>query len=102
MKVKNAINSETCKELRLLIGITNSMITRIEKIANDVDEMHKANGLLSQVQKILCQRFGEQLNDTLLVAQDIEAQTKEEVHSPLQTSRHGAGVERISARLTGF
>lgn len=81
MKVKNAINSETCKELRILIGITNSMITRIEKIANDVDELHKANGLLSQVQKILCQRFGEQLNDTLLVAQDIEAQMKEEVHS---------------------
>lgn len=81
MKVRNAINSETCKELRKLIGITNSMKTRIEKIANDVDELHQANGLLSQVQKILCQRFGEQLNDTLLVAQDIEARTKEEVHN---------------------
>lgn len=79
MKVQNAINS--CKELRQLIGITNSMITRIEKIANDVDELHQANGLLSQVQKILCQRFGEQLNDTLLIAQDIEAKTKKEVHS---------------------
>lgn len=80
MKVQNVIKSETCKELRQLIGITNSMIIRIEKIANDVDELHKANGLLSQVQKILCQRFGEQINDTLLLAQDIEAQTKEEVH----------------------
>lgn len=79
MKVRNAINSETCKELRKLIGITNSMINRIEKIANDEDELHKANGLLSQVQKILCQRFGKQLNDTLLVAQDIEAKTGEEV-----------------------
>lgn len=81
MKVQNAIKSEICKELRQLIGITNSMIIRIEKIANDVDELHKANGLLSQVQKILCQRFGEQINDTLLLAQDIEAQTKEEVHN---------------------
>lgn len=71
MKVRNAINS--CKELRQLIGMTNSMIIRIEKIANDVDELHQANGLLSQVQKILCQRFGEQLNDTLLVAQNVEA-----------------------------
>lgn len=81
MKVQNAIKSEACKELRQLIGITNSMITRIEKIANDEDELHKANGLLSQVQTILCQRFGEQLNDTLLIAQDIEAKTKKEVHS---------------------
>ena len=81
MKVQNVIKSETCKELRQLIGLTNSMKIRIEKIANDVDELHKANGLLSQVQKILCQRFGEQINDTLLLAQDIEAQTKEEVHN---------------------
>lgn len=81
MKVQNAIKSEACKELRQLIGITNSMITRIEKISNDVDELHQANGLLSQVQTILCQRFGEQLNDTLLIAQDIEAKTKKEVHS---------------------
>lgn len=81
MKVKNVINSGICKELRKLIGITNSMKNRIEKIANDVDELHKANALLSQVQKILCQRFGEQLNDTLLLAQDIEAQTGEEAHN---------------------
>ena len=81
MKVRNAINSGTCNELRKLIGTTSSMINRIEKIANDVDELHKASGLLLQVQKILCLRFGEQLSDTLLVAQDIEAQTKEEVHS---------------------
>lgn len=81
MKVQNAIKSEACKELRQLIGITNSMITRIEKIANHVDELHQVNGLLSQVQTILCQRFGEQLNDTLLIAQDIEANTKKEVHS---------------------
>lgn len=94
MKVKNVINSGICKELRKLIGITNLMITRIEKIANDEDELHKANGLLSQVQKILCQRFGEQLNDTLLVAQDIEAQTGEEVHNIILNPHRQADTEQ--------
>lgn len=94
MKVKNVINSGICKELRKLIGITNLMVNRIEKIANDVDELHKASGLLLQVQKILCQRFGEQLNDTLLLAQDIEAQTKGEVHNIILNPHRQADTEQ--------
>ena len=42
MKVKNAINSEECNDLRNLIGQVNAVVGRINRIAEDEDELHKA------------------------------------------------------------
>ena len=79
MKVKNAINSEECNDLRNLIGQVNAVVGRINRISEDEDELHKAAGLLTAAQKILCKKFGEALNQTLLCAQDIEADEKQPI-----------------------
>ena len=79
MKVKNAINSEECNDLRNLIGQVNAVVGRINRIAEDEDELHKAAGLLTAAQKILCKKFGEALNQKLLCAQDIEADEKQPI-----------------------
>lgn len=79
MRVKNALKSEECKALCDIIGQTCGIQRRISRIAEDVDALHKANGLISEALNIICQRFGETLCKTLAKAREIEDEEKAEV-----------------------
>lgn len=79
MKLKNAFNSEECKDLRNLISQVNGIISRINRIAEDEDELHTVNAHMAAAQRILCKKLGEALYTTLSCAQDIEADEKQEV-----------------------
>lgn len=80
MKIKNALSSEECNDLLILTGQVNRLILHINKIAvTDDDALHEVNAHLRAAQKILCVKLGATLNQTLLCAQDIEADTGEEV-----------------------
>lgn len=79
MRIKNALSSEECNDLLILTGQVNRLILHINKIADDNDALYEANAHLREAQKILCMKVGATLNQTLLCAQDIEADTGEEV-----------------------
>lgn len=80
MRIKNALSSEECNDLLILTGQVNRLILHIDKIAvTDDDALHEVNAHLREAQKILCMKVGATLNQTLLCAQDIEADTGEEV-----------------------
>lgn len=79
MKIKNALSSEECNDLLILTGQVNRLILDVNKIADDNDVLHEVNAHLRAAQKILCVKLGATLNQTLLCAQDIEADTGEEV-----------------------
>lgn len=79
MRIKNALSSEECNDLLILTGQVNRLILDVNKIADDNDVLHEVNAHLREAQKILCMKVGATLNQTLLCAQDIEADTGEEV-----------------------
>lgn len=79
MRIKNALSSEECNDLLILTGQVNRLILDVNKIADDNDVLHEVNAHLRATQKILCMKVGATLNQTLLCAQDIEADTGEEV-----------------------
>lgn len=79
MRIKNALSSEECNDLLILTGQVNRLILDVNKIADDNDVLHEVNAHLRATQKILCVKLGVTLNQTLLCAQDIEADTGEEV-----------------------
>lgn len=73
MTIKNALNSEECKELRKIIGQTNAVIIGIRRM-NKEEETQKAANFMQEALKILCKQFGDKLNETLTTAQSIEAE----------------------------
>lgn len=73
MTIKNALNSEECKELRKIIGQTNAVIIGIRRM-NKEEETQKAANFMQEALKILCKQFGDKLNETLATAQSIEAE----------------------------
>lgn len=73
MTIKNALNSEECKELRKIIGQTNAIIIGIRRM-NKEEETQKAANFMQEALKILCKQFGNKLNETLTTAQSIEAE----------------------------
>lgn len=73
MTIKNALNSEECKELRKIIGQTNAVIIGIRRM-NKEEETQKAVNFMQEALKILCKQFGNKLNETLATAQSIEAE----------------------------
>lgn len=73
MTIKNALNSEECKELRKIIGQTNAVIIGIRRM-NKGEETQKAANFMQEALKILCKQFGDKLNETLATAQSIEAE----------------------------
>ena len=73
MTIKNALNSEECKELRQIIGQTNAVIIGIRRM-NKEEETQKAANFMQEALKILCKQFGDKLNETLTTAQSIEAE----------------------------
>nr|DAM08928.1 MAG TPA: hypothetical protein [Caudoviricetes sp.] len=73
MTIKNALNSEECKELRKIIGQTNAIIIGIRRM-NKEEETQKAANFMQEALKILCKQFGDKLNETLTTAQSIEAE----------------------------
>lgn len=93
MRIKNALSSEECNDLLILTGQVNRLILHINKIAvTDDDALHDVNVHLREAQKILCMKVGATLNQTLLCAQDIEADTGEEV------TRIGRSKESVSEK----
>lgn len=73
MTIKNALNSEECKELRKIIGQTNAVIIGIRRM-NKEEETQKAANFMQEALKVLCKQFGDKLNETLATAQSIEAE----------------------------
>lgn len=81
MKIKNVLKSEECQDLRVLIGLTNTLITKVNEIetkteTNDFVEIGKK---MREVQMELCKLLGGAANRTLLAAQGIEAEVGEEI-----------------------
>lgn len=100
MKVKNAMKSEECHEIKILIGLANQLKSKLDAInaretaPKAIDE---AVVKVSQVQTILCNVFGEKLNETLQLAQEVEAESGEEItylsKSKLPTDKEAAKEE---------
>lgn len=84
MKIKNAMKSEECNEIRAILGLANNLITKVLKLEqkeNAPSEIAQVSLKLSQVQTLLCNVFGSKLDDTLKQAQEIEAEEDVEVVS---------------------
>lgn len=100
MKVKNAMNSDKCNEIKILIGQANQLKSKLDAInaretaPKAIDE---AVVKVSQVQTILCNVFGAKLNETLQLAQEIELESGEEItylsKTKLQTNEEAAKEE---------
>lgn len=94
MKIKNAMKSEECNEIRAIIGLANNLIKKVLKLEqkkNAPSEIAQVSLKLSQVQTLLCNVFGSKLDETLKQAQDIEAEEDVEVVS---ISSHNAEKEQ--------
>lgn len=84
MKIKNAMKSEECNEIRAIIGLANNLrkkVLELEQKENAPSEIAQVSLKLSQVQTLLCNVFGSKLDETLKQAQEIEAEEGVEVVS---------------------
>lgn len=98
MKIKNAMKSEECNEIRAIIGLANNLIKKVlelEQKENTPSEIAQVSLKLSQVQTLLCNVFGSKLDETLKQAQEIEAEEGVEVVS---ISSHNAEKEQDQTR----
>lgn len=82
MKIKNAMNSEECNDIRYILSLTNALKKNVDRLAafdNAPSEMQSVCVKLSQVQTLLCTMFGAKLDETLKMAQECEAEDGEEI-----------------------
>lgn len=76
MKIKEAMASEECKRLRIVLGSLNQLNVLTNKMCTENldDPLHKVSALLASAQHTLCMAFGAKLEETLCCAQDIESE----------------------------
>lgn len=82
MKIKNAMKSEECNEIRAILGLANNLrkkVLELEQKENAPSEIAQVSLKLSQVQTLLCNVFGAKLDETLRLAQEIEAEDGQEI-----------------------
>lgn len=82
MKIKNAMKSEECNEIRAILGLANNLrkkVLELEQKENAPSEIAQVSLKLSQVQTLLCNVFGSKLDETLKLAQEIEAEEGQEI-----------------------
>jgi hypothetical protein len=82
MKIKNAMKSEECNEIRAILGLANNLIKKVlelEQKENTPSEIAQVSLKLSHVQTLLCNVFGSKLDETLKQAQEIEAEDGQEI-----------------------
>lgn len=82
MKIKNAMNSEECNDIRQVLALANELKKKADRLAafdNAPSEMQSVCVKLSQVQTLLCTMFGAKLDETLKLAQECEAEDGEEI-----------------------
>lgn len=82
MKIKNAMKSEECNEIRAILGLANNLrkkVLELEQKENVPSEIAQVSLKLSQVQTLLCNVFGAKLDETLRLAQEIEAEDGQEI-----------------------
>lgn len=82
MKIKNAMKSEECNEIRAILGLANNLrkkVLELEQKENAPSEIAQVSLKLSQVQTILCTMFGAKLDETLRLAQEVEAEDGQEI-----------------------
>lgn len=82
MKIKNAMKSEECNEIRAILGLASNLKTKVlelEQKENAPSEIAQVSLKLSQVQTLLCTLFGAKLDETLRLAQEIEAEDGQEI-----------------------
>lgn len=91
MKVKNAMKSEECNDIRNVLALANELKKKAGRLAafdNAPSEIQAVCVKLSQVQTLLCTMYGAKLDETLKTAQEFEAEDGEEIaylHRPKQT-----------------
>ena len=101
MKIKNAMKSEECNEIRAILGLANNLrkkVLELEQKENAPSEIAQVSLKLSQVQTLLCNVFGAKLDETLKLAQEIEAEDGEEVVS---ISSHNSEKEQDQSEEQG-
>lgn len=82
MKIKNAMKSEECNEIRAILGLANNLrkkVLELEQKENAPSEIAQVSLKLSQVQTLLCNVFGSKLDETLQLAQECEAEDGQEI-----------------------
>lgn len=82
MTMKEVLNSEECKDLRILLGITNTLIKRVNTIEekSGTNDFAEVAAHLCAVQTKLCALHGKAMNDTLNVAREIEQEEGYNIH----------------------
>lgn len=82
MTMKEVLNSEDCKDLRILLGITNTLIKRVNAIEekSDTNDFAEVYTHLFAVQMKLCALHGKAMNNTLNVAREIEQEEGYNIH----------------------
>lgn len=61
MKIKNAMKSEECNEIRVILGLASNLrkkVLELEQKENAPSEIAQVSLKLSQVQTLLCNVFG--------------------------------------------
>lgn len=82
MKIKNAMKSEECNDIKEVLALANELKKKADRLAafdNAPSEMQSVCVKLSQVQTLLCTMFGAKLDETLKLAQECEAEDGEEI-----------------------
>lgn len=82
MKVKNAIKSEECNDIKEVLALANELKKKADRLAafdNAPSEMQNVCVKLAQAQTLLCTLFGAKLDETLRLAQECEAEDGEEI-----------------------
>lgn len=82
MKVKNAMNSEECKDIRYVLALTNRLKKEANRLANFDNaptEIYKVCTHLREMQTLLCTMFAAKLDETLTTAQEVEAEDGQEI-----------------------
>lgn len=82
MTMKEVLNSEECKDLRILLGITNTLIKRVTAIEekSGTNDFAEVGAHLYAVQMKLCALHGKAMNDTLTMAREIEQEEGYDIH----------------------
>ena len=81
MKVKNAMKSEECNDIKNVLALANELKKKADKLAaydNAPSEAQSVCVKLAQVQTLLCTMFGAKLDETLRLAQEIEFDQEDE------------------------
>ena len=97
MTMKEVLNSEECKDLRILLGITNTLIKRVNTIEkkSGTNDFAEVAAHLCAVQTKLCALHGKAMNDTLNVAREIEQEDGYNIHH-LSRPTLGSGTTHTS------